>query len=108
MPRLRKAEGGQRCLLRSPPVQSVGDHHLRDLRDQGAQERPLTAKRKRGRPAGRDYTARIGLPLTPEQAERYAAAARELGVPLTEWVRAACDAFAADDPARPTRRGRVA
>lgn len=62
-----------------------------------------TAPKRRGRPPGsgpkRTHTARVNVPCTPEQAERYASAAAELGVPLAEWVREACEAFAADDPA---------
>jgi hypothetical protein len=55
-----------------------------------------SARRGPGRPkgsgAGREYTDRINVPVTEAQAMRYLAAARELGVPLAEWVREACDA----------------
>jgi hypothetical protein len=58
-------------------------------------EREVPAKR--GRPAGRTHTARIGLVLRPEELERYQRAADDLGVPLAAWVREACEVFASDD-----------
>lgn len=59
------------------------------------------AKRKPGRPpgsgAGRTHTARLHVVLTPEQQQRYQEAADALDVPLGEWVRSACDAFASEE-----------
>lgn len=45
----------------------------------------------RGRPPGRDFTARVNVPLLPEQLARYREAAEALGVALAEWIRQACD-----------------
>jgi hypothetical protein len=52
------------------------------------------AKQRRGpgRPKGREYTARLNVPVTPEQRDRYEAAAGEIDVGVSEWVREACDA----------------
>lgn len=56
--------------------------------------------RPKGSGAGRTHTARLYLVLTPEQHARYSAAATELGVPLSEWVRCACDAWLEDAPGK--------
>lgn len=72
-------------------------HHMPAPKGLMMTTRPSTPA-KRGRPsAGR--TALLRLRLSPAELQRYQAAADDLGVPLSEWVREACEAFASDDPA---------
>jgi len=60
-----------------------------------AQRRPV------GRPKGSGVrTAVVRLRLEPAAKARWEAAARGLGVTLTEWLCEAAEAFARDEPRR--------